>query len=167
MNCHSLYFFFLLNSRIVRSLLRLATPTIGPPPNVWPGVPKPPELLDEDEEDELEVVLPGPLCVELASGELAEPEEVPPVVLESGPLVPLALPELLELAPNPLLEFAPNPEFCEDPEPFSPPPPNPEPFRLELPKAPPEVAAFMAPTEFAPAMPPPPMLLLRASPGSP
>ena len=34
-NCHSLYFFFLLNSRMVFFLLTLATPTIGPPVTGW------------------------------------------------------------------------------------------------------------------------------------
>ena len=39
-NCHSLYFFFLLNSRILVFLLLLATPTIGPLATSW---------LEEDE----------------------------------------------------------------------------------------------------------------------
>src|ERR1700678_1073531 len=35
-NIHSLYLCLWLNSGIVESLLTLATPTIGPPPNTWP-----------------------------------------------------------------------------------------------------------------------------------
>src|SRR5271154_1350374 len=155
---------------MVASLLVLATPTIGPPPNTWLFPWPLARLLPpcvEPESCEAEVPLcdasvalgPDPLDAPLLLFDV--PGEVPeaPELLKPPPIPPLEpLPNPpLEFPPKALFELPPNPDDCPNADPPVP-EPNPEP---------PAAEPFICPTVFAPAMVPPPMLPVIDTSGSP
>ena len=140
------------------SLLLLATPTIGPPPNTCcvlelaspeavPGV----GVTVCDESDPAAVFVP--CCGEV----VCELEFDPNPLFEPAPKALLELPPKLlpEFPPNALFEPPPNADDCENAELD---PPN-----AELP----DPEAFNCPTVFAPAIGVLPMLPPRVTPGSP